>query len=199
MDAANILQTQKDLPTQFLKSSNPIDASLVFGSFGPSQAYKDKAFSLSIKLDPNVPIASSEKPLRYGKLPEIHHIFRADPKSPNVVITLVFTGAVLATVPMLLGTVSHRPILILSSLTLSQWLYLGGNLNHLSKALQDAPLAHVAFCSSIICIESVFFMYYTSWNLFQTLPVLVVVGLITFLSGSRALSEVQERRLAGLR
>ncbi len=109
MDVANVRQTQKDLPTQFLKSSNPIDASLVFASFGSSEAYKDKVFSLSVKLDPNVPIARSEKPLRYGKLPEIHHIFRADPKSPNIVITLVFTGAVLAAVPMLLGTVSHTP------------------------------------------------------------------------------------------
>jgi oligosaccharyltransferase complex subunit delta (ribophorin II) len=42
-------------------------------------------------------------------------------------------------------------------------------------------------------------MYYTSWNLFKTLAVLFAVGTITFLSGSRALSEVQERRLSGLR
>lgn len=42
-------------------------------------------------------------------------------------------------------------------------------------------------------------MYYTSWNLFKTLPVLFVVGMIAFLSGVRALSEVQERRLAGMR
>lgn len=91
---------------QFLKSSKPIDASVVIGSFGASQGYNDKAFSLSINLDPNVPIASPEKPLRYGKLPEIHHIFRADPKSPPVIISLVFTGAVLATLPVLLEGVS---------------------------------------------------------------------------------------------
>ena len=48
-------------------------------------------------------------------------------------------------------------------------------------------------------MEGIFFMYYTTWNLFQTLPAALAVGMITFLSGSRALSEVQERRLAGLR
>ena len=48
-------------------------------------------------------------------------------------------------------------------------------------------------------MEVVFFMYYTSWNLFQTLPVAVSIGLVAFLSGSRALREVQGRRLAGLR
>lgn len=42
-------------------------------------------------------------------------------------------------------------------------------------------------------------MYYTSWNLFQTLPAAAVVGLVSFLSGSRALREVQGRRIAGLR
>jgi oligosaccharyltransferase complex subunit delta (ribophorin II) len=35
--------------------------------------------------------------------------------------------------------------------------------------------------------------------LFQTLPLLFAIGTVSFLSGSRALSEVQERRLAGLR
>lgn len=48
-------------------------------------------------------------------------------------------------------------------------------------------------------MEGIFFLYYTSWNLFQTLPAAAVVGFVAFLSGSRALSEVQERRLAGLR
>jgi oligosaccharyltransferase complex subunit delta (ribophorin II) len=80
-----------------------------------------------------------------------------------------------------------------------KWLYLGANLNHLSTALQDAPLPHIIFYGSIVCIEGILFMYYTSWNLFKTLPVLLAVGIVAFLSGSRALSEVQERRLAGLR
>ena len=65
--------------------------------------------------------------------------------------------------------------------------------------MQDAPLAHATFYGSILCIEGIFFMYYTSWNLFKTLPILLAVGTIAFLSGSRALTEVQDRRLAGLR
>ncbi len=80
-----------------------------------------------------------------------------------------------------------------------QWTYLGGNLNHLDKALSDAPISHALFIGSIVGIEFVFFLYYTVWNLFQTLPVLGVVGLVAFLSGSRALTEVQGRRLSDLR
>jgi len=48
-------------------------------------------------------------------------------------------------------------------------------------------------------MEGIFFLYYSSWNLFQTLPAAGVVGLVAFLSGSKALSEVQSRRLAGER
>lgn len=72
-------------------------------------------------------------------------------------------------------------------------------MNHLPRAMQKAPVAHGLFYGSIVAMEGIFFMYYTTWNLFQTLPAAGAVGLVTFLSGSRALSEVQERRLAGLR
>jgi oligosaccharyltransferase complex subunit delta (ribophorin II) len=65
--------------------------------------------------------------------------------------------------------------------------------------MSGAPLSHALFVGSIIGIEGVFFLYYTVWNLFQTLPVLAALGVVAFLSGSRALTEVQERRLAGLR
>jgi len=173
---------------------------LVLGSFGSSQGYNDRVFSLNVATDPNTPIAATEKPLRYGKMPEIHHIFKSDPKSPNIMFSLVFTGAVLATLPAIFGLVSSPVCFTMRDLTLlPQWLYLGGNANHLSKAFQSAPVSHALFYTSIVGIEGILFLYYTSWNLFQTLPVLLAVGTITFLSGSRALSEVQERRLTGFR
>lgn len=48
-------------------------------------------------------------------------------------------------------------------------------------------------------MEGVFFLYYSTWNLFQTLPVIGIVATSIFLSGSKALGEVQSRRLAGQR
>merc|ERR1712000_759599 len=106
-----------------------------------------------------------------------------DPKSPNITISSFFLLAVVATFSPLFGA----------------WAYLGGNINHISKAMSDAPLSHALFVGSIIGIEGVFFLYYTVWNLFQTLPVLAALGVVAFLFGSRALTEVQGRRLAGLR
>lgn len=60
-------------------------------------------------------------------------------------------------------------------------------------------MAHALFLGSIIGLEGILFLYYSSWNLFQTLPALIVVGTVAFVSGSRALTEVQDRRLAGQR
>ncbi len=48
-------------------------------------------------------------------------------------------------------------------------------------------------------MEGVFYLYYSRWNLFQTLPVIGVVSVATLLSGTKALGEVQSRRLAGER
>jgi oligosaccharyltransferase complex subunit delta (ribophorin II) len=130
-----------------------------------------------------VPLAVPEKPLRYAADEEIHHIFRDDPRSPPKIISLVFAAAVVAALPVLLGV----------------WASLGANASHLSKALGNAPISHALFYGSILSMEGIFFMYYTSWNLFQTLPAAAVAGVVAFISGSRALTEVQERRLAGLR
>jgi oligosaccharyltransferase complex subunit delta (ribophorin II) len=80
-----------------------------------------------------------------------------------------------------------------------QWFSLGANLDHLTTALGKAPLSHTAFLGSIVAMEFVFFLYYSTWNLFQVLPVMVVVGAVTILSGTKALGEVQARRLAGQR
>lgn len=99
------------------------------------------------------------------------------------ILTLVFT----------LGVLTALPILFVV------WVQLGANLNHLQKAFAAAPTSHVLFYGSIVGMEFVFWKYYTSWNLFQTLPVAGVVGLVAFLSGSGALTEVQQRRLNGER
>ncbi|GAB1310046.1 Dolichyl-diphosphooligosaccharide--protein glycosyltransferase subunit 2 [Madurella fahalii] len=175
--------SQKDLPIQLLVSTKPLKASVILASFGSAQGLNAPVFDVKVETDPNAPAPSYEPPVRYGKKPEIHHIFRPDPKSPPKVVSLFFAVAVIATLPALfIG-----------------WATLGGNLNHFSKAIGAAPLSHATFFGSILAMEFVFFMYYTSWNLFQTLPVIGAVAAVTVLSGTKALGEVQSRRLAGER
>ncbi|KAK7547691.1 dolichyl-diphosphooligosaccharide-protein glycosyltransferase [Phyllosticta citricarpa] len=180
---AKVELTQKELPYQFLTTSSPLKASLVIGSFGSSEPYNSVVFDLDVQRDPNVPLAIPDPPVRYGMKDEIHHIFKTDPRNPPKVITLVFAAAVAAALPVLLIT----------------WVALGANLNHLPKALGAAPASHALFFGSVVALEGIFFLYYTCWNLFQTLPAVGAVGVVALLSGSRALSEVQERRFAGQR
>ncbi|KAH7379695.1 Oligosaccharyltransferase subunit Ribophorin II-domain-containing protein [Cadophora sp. MPI-SDFR-AT-0126] len=175
--------TQKDLPIQLLTSTQTLEATLLIASFGTAQGFSSHVFDLEVKLDANVPLPKYETPLRYGQRQEIHHIFKADPKSGPKIISMFFVLAVLATVPVLFGA----------------WAYLGANVSHLSKAIGAAPISHSLFFGSILSMEGIFFLYYCDWTLFQTLPAAGVVGLVAFLSGSKALSEVQSRRLAGER
>ncbi|KZZ90215.1 oligosaccharyltransferase subunit ribophorin II [Moelleriella libera RCEF 2490] len=175
--------THKDLPVQLLTSQTPLEASIILGSTGATKGSVTAVFDIAVKLDPGHPTASPAAPLRYGKLGEIHHIFRADPKNPPKVVSLVFAAGVLATVPALfLG-----------------WTLLGGNFAHAQKAVGNAPVSHALFFGSIMAMEGVFLLYYSAWNLFQTLPVMGVVAGVAFLSGTKALGEVQGRRLAGER
>jgi oligosaccharyltransferase complex subunit delta (ribophorin II) len=173
------VQTPAKIPAALLASNSPLAASIVIGSFGSSKPIKSKVFEFTAPADSS----TGDSAPRYGAKPEIHHIFRDDPQSPSKVLTLPFTLAVLACFPGLLIA----------------WVGLGANLSHLSKALGAAPVSHLLFFGSIVGMEFVFFKYYTEWRLFTLLPVAGVVGLVTFLSGSGALTEVQERRLKGER
>ncbi|KAI9716194.1 MAG: hypothetical protein M1828_000420 [Chrysothrix sp. TS-e1954] len=175
--------TQKDLPIQHLTTSEPLRASLVIADFGYSTPLNSHTFDLTVMRDQNVPVQIPPAPLRYGKLDEIHHIFRADPKSPYFFISAVFTSMVFMTLTVLCGT----------------WMTIGANLNHFMEAVNTAPIAYASFVGSILTLEFLFFLYYLGWTLFKTMPAVLAVGSITFLSGSRALSEVQSRRLAGKR
>ncbi|KAI0906719.1 Oligosaccharyltransferase subunit Ribophorin II-domain-containing protein [Ustulina deusta] len=172
-----------DLPVQLATSTAPLKASVVLASFGSSQGLNTPVFSVTLKTDPNATPLVYEKPLRYGKRELIHHTFRADPKNPPKIISAFFSLAVLATVPVLFVG----------------WLALGANVSHLQSALRNAPIAHGVFFGSLVALEGVFYLYYVSWTLFEVLPIIGVVGAATFLSGVKALSEVQSRRLAGER
>lgn len=93
--------SHKNLPVQLLAATGPLRASIILGSFGSATPLDAPAFEVQIRNDPNVPAPVYEKPLRYGKMPEIHHIFRDDPKNPPVVISLIFLLAILVSVPAL--------------------------------------------------------------------------------------------------
>lgn len=105
-------QTQKDLPSQFFASSKPLHATVVIGSFGSSQALVADAFDIDVKQDTLVPPPTVPESLRYGKRPQIHHIFREDTKFAPSFLAVVFMIAVGATLPLFLAAVSCLEFLL---------------------------------------------------------------------------------------
>lgn len=91
---------------QFLRASSKVTANIVIGSFGSSTAYNAQAFNLNITPDSNTPPVATQKAARYGKLEEIHHVFDAGPRSPNVLISTIFGLGSIAALPLLVGAVS---------------------------------------------------------------------------------------------
>ncbi|CUS08201.1 unnamed protein product [Tuber aestivum] len=183
---AKVDLSHKDLPA-FLLTAPSLSLSLVLGSFGQSTASIATIGNVEPLLDPAAKALLEKQKQKdigegtvvYRAKDEIRHVFRADPQSPPKIITLVFLLSVLAG---------------LGGLFVVWFPILGGNLSHLPKALKAAPISHPLFFASLLSLEGIFFMYYTQWNLFQTLAGMAVVGPVALFSGSRALREVRARR-----
>ncbi|KAK6527280.1 hypothetical protein TWF281_010468 [Arthrobotrys megalospora] len=174
--------TQKDIPTALLTSES-LSLTLALGSFGQSTPLSVEIAKVTPILDAAAKKALPEPPLKYQKMNEIHHIFRAEPKSPPKIISLVFLVAVIVCLPGLFGA----------------WFTLSANVSHLPKSLAASPIAHPVFFASLLAFEGVFFAYYTQINIFQTLAAAAIISPVALLSGSRALREVRARRLNGER
>lgn len=100
-------QKSKDIPSQLLQPGREIEASIVIASFGDAEGHNKPAFRLLV--DPSVEASTTTDPLAYGKLDEIHHIFKPEAQSPPALSCSAFVVLVLATLPFLTGMVCPSP------------------------------------------------------------------------------------------
>ncbi|XP_014239205.1 dolichyl-diphosphooligosaccharide--protein glycosyltransferase subunit 2 [Cimex lectularius] len=101
--------------------------------------------------------------------PEIQHLFREPERRPPVLVSNLFTGLVFV------------PLLILFAL----WAKLGVNISNFSFSL--STFGFHAGLGAIFCL---FGMFWLKLNMFETLKYLLVLGLITFLSGNKLLANI---------
>lgn len=118
---------------------------------------------------------------KFEKLPEIHHSFR--PKERTVGIVLVMC---------LIASLFVFMITLINFWTL----FAQVNLNNLSAAFTNAPVAHSLFLLDIVAIEYSFYKYYKDTSVFDTLKSLAILVPVGVYFGSRALGEIRGRRLA---
>ncbi|CAG8559478.1 7308_t:CDS:2 [Acaulospora morrowiae] len=152
---------------------------LIIGTFSHNHPIKYHIGTIEIDVPSSPPKPTS---VVYGPKPEISHIFRPDEKLPPIWLSSAFVLIVLTPWIFLIGA----------------WMHLRVNVSLITK-MPSFPLSSLLFLSSIIAIEFLFYKYWTCLNIFQTLSFLTGLGILTFFTGKRALSSVQESRILGIR
>jgi oligosaccharyltransferase complex subunit delta (ribophorin II) len=110
---------------------------------------------------------------RYSKKPEIEHQFQVPEKRPPAVVSNVFTVIVLS------------PLLLLLIL----WLKIGINISNFPMSLSA-----VGFHVGLAAIFGLYYLYWVSLNMFDTVRYLGLLGIPTFLFGNRLLSGIAGKR-----
>ncbi|SAL96095.1 hypothetical protein [Absidia glauca] len=112
--------------------------------------------------------------------PEIHHQFRPAESMPSAWFSQLFTLIVLS--PWLLLALG--------------WTVIGVTPNKVASSLSSQRGVWIlAFVTSLAATDYLFFLYWTRWNIFQTLTSVGGWSLVIFATGQRALSFVQRHRL----
>ncbi|CAG8498870.1 6399_t:CDS:2, partial [Cetraspora pellucida] len=169
---AKVELDMKSAPNELLSSPGNYSLDLIIGTF----SHKDPLKYHIGTLDVDVPVMpSGPSPVVYGPKPEIHHIFRPDEKLPPIWLSYSFVVIVVMPWLFLIGS----------------WTYIGVNVSLLAKEPKSA-LMSLLFLSSILAIEVVFYNYWTHLNIFQTLSLLTVLSIVAFITGQKALSDVQK-------
>ncbi|CAO3666903.1 unnamed protein product [Umbelopsis vinacea] len=80
------------------------------------------------------------------------------------------------------------------------WLQLGYTpakvISNITQGSMASIVSILSFLGTLAAIEFLFFCYWTHLNLFQTLGYLSVLSLVAFITGQRALTAVQLKRLS---
>ena len=169
----------KDLGPVLVQGKS-IDLTLVLGGFGEDIPMMKHIATIQLE---NLAETSSTSVLRYGALPEIFHTFRPPQEMPPKIISFAFTLVLLAGLVGLIGL----------------WGVIGVNLDALSSAFSNAPLAYSTLLVSLFAIEAVLVIYWTHWRIMKAIGTLVLLSIPVFFSARYAMIETAKRRKAGSR
>lgn len=101
--------------------------------------------------------------------PVIQHMFRVPEQRPAKIVTTAFTALVLS------------PLLVMFAM----WAKVGANLSNFKFSL-PALLFHVGLAGIFV----LYYLFWTQYNMFHTLKLLVVIGGMTFLGGNKMLADM---------
>ncbi|XP_045180399.2 dolichyl-diphosphooligosaccharide--protein glycosyltransferase subunit 2-like [Mercenaria mercenaria] len=117
--------------------------------------------------------SAGKKVDQYAKKPEIKHMFREPEKRPSKTVSLAFTGLVLV------------PFAILFIC----WMKIGVNISNFPFSISA-----VGFHVCLGALFGLYYLYWTTLNMFETLRYIGLLGIPTFIFGNRLLSSIAARR-----
>ncbi|RHZ79031.1 hypothetical protein Glove_152g15 [Diversispora epigaea] len=171
----------KSPPKEILSSPGNYSFNLVIGTFSHNHPLNYHIGTVEIDL-PSTPEKTNSQ-VGYGPKPEISHIFRSSEKLPPLFLSYTFV----------LFTLIPWIFLIIS------WANLEVNISLFKKATVPSLIIILLFLSSIVAIEILLYNYWTHLNIFETLLWLTGLSVMSFITGQKTLSNVQEWRLSGVR
>lgn len=169
-----------------------LQVSLILGSF-VHDPLKAHLFDLSIP--PSAPPPQHPDEPSFHLRPELHHTFRPEPKLPYAVISLAFTGVVVAPWAVLLFMVSsffvlqHTPPR--SNVPRLQLSHVPHRLPYLSS-----PQV-LTFVSLLAAFEGLLLWYWLALRLGQVLAYGAALGSVTVFAGKSALQTLAKLRVDG--
>ncbi|XP_033219779.1 dolichyl-diphosphooligosaccharide--protein glycosyltransferase subunit 2 [Belonocnema kinseyi] len=150
---------------------------LIVGDAVLSNSFQWNVATVSLKFPEPTGVEAAEKSSAfkdktvYEPKPEIKHMFREPEKRPPALVSNLFTGLCLA------------PVLLLLIL----WAKLGVNVSNFPFSL-SAVIFHVGLGGIFV----LFGVFWLKLNMFVTLRYLLGLGIVTFLAGSKLLSQIAQ-------
>ncbi|QSL66473.1 hypothetical protein MERGE_000853 [Pneumocystis wakefieldiae] len=173
---AHLKLNHKRIPLSLLFSDKPLLLTLVIGSFGDTTPLLYKLGELQI-IDISNEHEIPASPIRYGPLSEISHTFSPRKEDCSKVLSLVFSGAILVAFIKLFKKLKN------TSFETSFF-----------SILRQNSFSCFLFFFLLLSIEFLFYLYWTSIRLLQTLVGILIMSPFLFVSGRRTLSEIQRKR-----
>ncbi|ODV95523.1 hypothetical protein PACTADRAFT_75992 [Pachysolen tannophilus NRRL Y-2460] len=161
------------IPAIFKKNDDKIEFELICGDFNTKLNSITKLFSVTPSPELQK-ITEYKKSLRFGKLPEIYHIFKDHQIFVNPIISLLFIALIIV---LFLGLVGA-------------WTKIE-NLQFTSLSLVD-----FGFLLTLVLFEVIFVRYFIKDSIFLTISRVFITAPFAIVFGSRVLRKVRSRRLS---
>ncbi|KAK9768852.1 hypothetical protein K7432_000186 [Basidiobolus ranarum] len=173
-----LLDATKGKAKSFFNTPGEYQLDILLGTFSIPDALKYRIGEVHFDLTPPKETEESEHKATFGPRPEIHHIFRKAEELPPQWLSSLFTLIVLS--PWVWLFIS--------------WSSLGVNVSNFPINSPTEMFPAIGFLGSLASTGYLYYRYWTDLNIFDTLWYLLILSLISVITGRKVLRDISKRR-----